>query len=67
MPRARKKTSSQSKRRTQRTAEVPQVPVVVPDGNSLGSVEPSSKQAHAAAQPDPVDERVRRMVEAAYT
>lgn len=67
MPSVRRKTFNPGNRRTQRTAELPQVPTVVPDSNTSNQAKPPQGQSQLAAQPDPVDDQIRRMIEAAYT
>ncbi|HVC59757.1 MAG TPA: hypothetical protein VND19_05245 [Acetobacteraceae bacterium] len=50
-----------------RAAKLPRVPVVVPDLDASGTIKPSADQPQSATLPDPVDDRIRRMIEAAYT
>ena len=67
MPRHRPKTSHPGNRRIRRAAEPPPVPVVVPGSATSSGVKPTTEASKATARPDPVDERIRRMLEAAYT
>jgi hypothetical protein len=67
MPRHRPKTSHPGNRRVRRSVEPPPVPVVVPDPAASGDAKPATDAAKAAAPPEPIDERIRRMIEAAYT
>lgn len=48
-------------------ADLPDVPVVTPASIVSGDATPVSEQTQSVAAPDPVDERIRRMIEAAYT
>jgi hypothetical protein len=66
LPRQRKKDPRIS-RPTRRAAEPPQVPVVVPDTSTSTEAEPPPGRSQSTAQPDPLDDQIRRMIEAAYT
>ncbi|MGA3397810.1 MAG: hypothetical protein ABSC95_01220 [Acetobacteraceae bacterium] len=67
MPRHHTKASHPGYRRVRRTAEPPPVPVVVPDSSSSGVDQAPLEYVRTAAQPDPMDEQIKRMIEAAYT
>lgn len=69
MPRHSRKTPRPQDRRAirQYSTQPPDVPVVVPGSNTPNKAKPSAGHSQSAAQPDPVDDRIRRMIEAAYT
>jgi hypothetical protein len=43
------------------------VPVLVRDAGTVNHASHVGQQAESEAQTDPMDERIRRMIEAAYT
>jgi hypothetical protein len=50
-----------------RAADLPDVPVVAPDAAASSEAGPAVDQSRSMPQPDSVDDRIRRMIEAAYT
>lgn len=69
MPQRRRKTPGLGPRRTirQRMADLPDVPVVAPDSSVSGDSMPAADRPQSATQPDPMEDRIRLMIEAAYT
>jgi hypothetical protein len=67
MPRARKKSSNAGKRRIRRVADLPSVPVVTSGSNTSGDTKPPLGHSRSGSRPDPVDQQIKRMIEAAYT
>ena len=64
MPRQRKQEAHPNQRRKSRAVALPDVPVVVP---TSGDAKPTPETTQSPAQPNEADERIRRMIEAAYT
>jgi hypothetical protein len=69
MPRRSLKVSHPNDRRITRrgTAVLPDVPVFATDPGTPTVPEASADKSQSAAQPDSMDDRIRRMIEAAYT
>jgi hypothetical protein len=69
MPRHRRNVSRPNDRRItrRRDAELPDVPVSAAGSSAPPVTEGASDKPNAAAQPDSMDDRIRRMIEAAYT
>jgi hypothetical protein len=67
MPRARRKSFNASNRRIARTVDLSSVPVMVPDSEKSSKAKPSLGDSQSAAQPDTMDDWIKRMIEAAYT
>ena len=67
MSKARRKSANAGKRHIRRMADLPSVPVVASGSNTSGDTKPPLGHSRSESRPDPVDERIRRMIEAAYT
>jgi len=69
MPRPHRKAPRLLVRRVIRRGdlEVPEIPITADGAGPPAGSEPTANQARPEAQPDSVDERIRRMIEAAYT
>jgi hypothetical protein len=69
MPRRSHKTPGLERRRNirQYIADVPDVPVVTPDSINSSADRRVEDHRQQALEAEPVDDRIRRMIEAAYT
>ena len=67
MPLARGRPRPTGNRLRRHADALPEVPVLVPPASKSDDAKIAQPQRQATPEPDAVDEKVRRMVEAAYT
>ena len=67
MPHRRKIDPQLARSRVRLRGKLPEVPVLVPSGNTSSGSGLGEGQTQSATQDDTVDENIRRMIEAAYT
>ncbi len=61
----RRKPSNAAIRRIEKAANLPRVPVVVPDSNTSSGNK--AERSSPVAESEQMDERIKRMIELAYT